>query len=203
MYLFLDTETTGLPKDYKAPISDSANWPRLVQWAFMLYDKSGNQIKTENIIIKPDGFLIPEDAARLHGITTEKATAEGVPLDTALKAFGSLLDMAQILVGHNLEFDKNIIHSEIYRVYGKEKWFALANAKFPGRKKMICTMRSGEEFCKLPGKFEGKYKWPKLQELHRALFSEDFSEAHNSSADVQATARCFFEMKRRGIIKLL
>ena len=73
MYLFFDTETTGLPRNWKAPVSDLNNWPRLVQLAFLYYDNNGNKISSGDFIIKPEGFTIPTDVSRIHGITTERS----------------------------------------------------------------------------------------------------------------------------------
>lgn len=80
MYLFFDTETTGLPRNRNAPVSDLNNWPRLVQIVWLLYDVSEKQISSHDYIIKPQGFTIPSDSAKVHGISTERANKEGVPL---------------------------------------------------------------------------------------------------------------------------
>lgn len=74
MYLFFDTETTGLPKNWKAPVTDLNNWPRLVQLA---YDSNGNKISGGDFIIKPEGFSIPTESSRIHGISTERALRAG------------------------------------------------------------------------------------------------------------------------------
>ena len=76
-YLFFDTETTGLPRNWDAPVSDVNNWPRLVQLAFLIYDEKGIKVSGGDFIIKPDGFKIPSDASNIHGITTERANLEG------------------------------------------------------------------------------------------------------------------------------
>ena len=68
-YLFFDTETTGLPKDYKAPLADLNNWPRLVQLAYLLFDTDGNELSSGDFIIKPEGFSIPAEVSKVHGIT--------------------------------------------------------------------------------------------------------------------------------------
>ena len=86
-YLFFDTETTGVPRNYKAPSSDTRNWPRLVQLAWILTDENGNRIHTGNQIVKPDGFVIPADAAKVHGISTQRAMAEGIPLNEVINQF--------------------------------------------------------------------------------------------------------------------
>ena len=79
-YLFFDTETTGIPQDYKAPCTDTDNWPRLVQLGWILTDSRGNELRRGNRIVRPEGFEIPAAASDVHGITTERALAEGEPL---------------------------------------------------------------------------------------------------------------------------
>ncbi len=191
MYLFFDTETTGLPKNWKAPVSDTDNWPRLVQLAWELHDKEGNTIATGNEIVRPQGFLIPADSARVHGITQERALAEGVPLSDVLARFTGALDQAHTLVAHNMSFDEKIVGAEFLRTGGKD---------VVAEKEKICTMLSSIDFCAIDG--PRGYKWPKLAELHRTLFDTDFAEAHNAAADIRATARCFWELGRRGVITL-
>jgi DNA polymerase III subunit epsilon len=98
MLLFFDTETTGLPKNWKAPVTDLNNWPRLVQLAFLLYDREGNRVSERNYIIKPDGFKIPVDVVRIHGITHERATSEGRDLRSVLEEFREFADRSKYLV---------------------------------------------------------------------------------------------------------
>ena len=66
MYLIFDTETTGLPKRWDAPITDTDNWPRCIQIAWQLHDGMGNLIEHQDYIITPDGFNIPYDAEKIH-----------------------------------------------------------------------------------------------------------------------------------------
>ncbi|HNI45161.1 MAG TPA: 3'-5' exonuclease [Chitinophagales bacterium] len=189
MYLFFDTETNGLPKNWKAPISDLSNWPRLVQIAWILYDQSGNEIERNDHIIKPQGFSIPREAASIHGITTEKANAEGVDLQWALDEFNTQVQKALHLVAHNMDFDEKIVGAEFLR---NNMLNPIAN------KKKICTMKATTNYVAIEGYYG--YKWPKLSELHQKLFGFDFEEAHNAAADINATAKCFWEAKRLGII---
>ncbi len=189
MYLFFDTETTGLPRSWKAPLTDLNNWPRLVQLAFLLYDIDGDKISEGNFIIKPDGFIIPQDAAKIHGITTERAEKEGHPLLTVLEKFQNLIEQAKYLVAHNMAFDEKIISAEFLRNNMKN------NISF---KKKICTMKSATDFCAINWNYG--YKWPKLSELHHKLFSTGFDDAHNASVDINVTAKCFWELKRLGKI---
>ena len=115
MYLFFDTETTGLPRSWKAPVTNLNNWPRLVQLAYLCYDKNGNNISGGDHIIKPAGFIIPKEATRIHGISTEKANQEGIALLTVLGNFQTLINQAEYLVAHNIKFDEKIIGAEFLR----------------------------------------------------------------------------------------
>ena len=116
MYLIYDTETTGLPKDYNAPITDAENWPRLVQLAWQVHAKDGSLIEAQNFIVQPDGFDIPFNSEQVHGISTKKALEEGIPLQEALDRFTEVLGKSQIVAGHNIEFDINIMGAEYMRM---------------------------------------------------------------------------------------
>ncbi len=115
MYLFFDTETTGLPKSWKAPLTNLNNWPRMVQLAFLYYDKNGNKISGGDVIIKPEGYTIPAEVTRIHGISTQRAMEEGKPLMSVLENFYSLIDQAEVLVAHNMNFDEKIVGAEFLR----------------------------------------------------------------------------------------
>jgi len=112
MYLIYDTETTGLPKDWNAPISDSDNWPRCIQIAWQLHDEMGQIIEHQDYLVRPDGFDIPYDSERIHGISTDLATEKGVPLKEVLDKFNEALGKAKFIVGQNLGFDINIMGAE-------------------------------------------------------------------------------------------
>ena len=189
MYLFLDTETTGIPRDYKAPASDLGNWPRLVQIAWLLVDAHQNEISSAEFIIRPEGFEIPAEAARIHGITTEQALRDGVRLRSALNSISENILVSSVLLAHNMQFDEKILGSELLRA-------GMGNVV--ESKERRCTMKSATNYCRLPGRYG--YKWPTLQELHMTLFSESFDGAHQALADVRACARSYFELKRLGIM---
>ena len=116
MYLIFDTETTGLPKRWNAPISEVDNWPRCVQLAWQLHDALGNLIVRQDFLIVPEGYDIPYDAEQIHGISTELATKNGIPLQEALLKFKNVLDQTKFLVGQNVGFDINIMGAELYRL---------------------------------------------------------------------------------------
>jgi len=190
MYLFFDTETTGLPNDYNAPVEDLNNWPRLVQLAWVVYDENAEQRTGVNCIIKPEGFIIPEQASRVHGITTEKANREGRTLISVLEEFAEAVENSKLLIAHNISFDEKIIGAEFLRKNISHNLFDIAR---------FCTMKESTDFCQIPGNFGG-YKWPRLLELHIKLFGKGFEGAHDALADVNACAKCFFELIGRGAV---
>jgi DNA polymerase III subunit alpha len=192
MFLIFDTETTGLPRDYNAPIHDLDNWPRMVQVAWQLHDRRGKLLHHDSIIIRPEGYTIPFNAAQIHGITTERALSEGRELREALQHFKSALSQAQYVCGHNIEFDLRIVGAEFLRTG--------AQYPFEGVPFIDTKCDATTSFCAIPGGKGGKFKWPTLSELYRKLFAADFEEAHNAAFDVQATTRVFFEVLKRGII---
>jgi len=193
MFLIFDTETTGLPRNYNAPVSDSDNWPRMVQLAWQLHDELGKRVEQANYIIKPEGFTIPFNATKVHGITTDHAMKHGLPLETVLEKFEQAYSQSKYLVGHNIDFDLNIAGAEFFRVYAEDRLKSF--------KKLDTCTETTASLCQLPGGRGGKFKLPNLAELHKHLFHEGFDEAHNASADVAATARCFLELMRTEVFR--
>lgn len=181
--IFFDTETTGLPKDWNKPTTDSDNWPRLVSLSWIVSD--GKNSKEFDFIIKPVGFEIPEEVSKIHGITQERALAEGFPIDLVLGVFMAFLIMSDNVVAHNISFDKSILCAEFHRrETGPEFEREISN------KNQICTMKGFMDKLNLS-------KWPKLNELHKLLFNEEFSGAHNSLMDTRACARCYFKLTEK------
>lgn len=193
MFLIYDTETTGLPRDWNAPLTDSENWPRLVQLAWQLHDAQGKLISRGNRIVKPEGFTIPYTSAKIHGITTERAEKDGHPLAEVLAEFDKDLAQSTYVMGHNIEFDVNIVGAEYHRL-------AQPVEKLTD-KPVIDSKNEATDFCAIPGGRGGQFKWPTLTELHQKLFSIGFDEAHDAAYDVDATAKCFFELCRLRVIQ--
>jgi DNA polymerase III subunit alpha len=194
MYIIFDTETTGLPRDFKAPVTDTSNWPRVVQIAWQLHNDKGELVEHKDFLVRPDGFDIPYDAESVHGISTELAAKYGESLEDVLVQFNSALSKAKFIVGHNVGFDINVTGCEFVRL----------NANTPMLDMPVldtCTEVTAN-LCQLPGGRGGRFKLPTLSELHHHLFGEKFHEAHNATADVEATTRCFLELIRSGSYSL-
>ncbi len=192
MFLFFDTETTGLPKNWKAPMTEINNWPRVIQLAWMIFDEKREVLYQHNYLIKPDKWQVPMEKFWIdNGFSTAQCEEKGLPLQEVLEVFLSNYDTCQYLVSHNMSYDYNVLGAEMLR-------YKMGTVT---RLKRICTKEESTYFCNLP-KVYGKPKWPKLSELHLKLFGEGFEDAHDALADVKALARCFFALMDKEVIKL-
>lgn len=188
MELFFDTETSGFRS--KKLAADDPNQAWIVQLAAIL--STEEQIMAEiNVIIKAEGRTIHPMAQQTHGISVE-AAAKGMEESDAAFFFLSLVAPATVVICHNHPFDAPFVNDLMIRS-GFEPESRIIS-ELPN----YCTMRQSTDLCKLPGRY-GKFKWPKLTELHQFLFNEDFEGAHDALADVRATRRCYYELKKRGL----
>lgn len=191
MYLFIDTETTGLPKNYNASHKDGKNWPRIIQLAFAVHDEGGQEIDNFSALIKPDGWTVPTEKFWIeNGYSQAESEARGLPIKYCIEELILKINQYPYLIAHNMSFDKMIIAAEMYRL-------GLESCKRP---KLICTKEASTAYCKIAGPYG--FKWPKLEELYKHLFGKSFEGAHDALNDVRACADCFFELKSRGVIKL-
>lgn len=189
MYLFFDTETSGLPRNWKAPVTDTRNWPRLVQIGWITCKRDGTVTDEKEYIIKPEGFIIPKAATKTHGITTERALAEGADLMPILDEFTEAVNSSLVLVAHNISFDEKILGAEFVRAKKPDPMVSKVHC---------CTMKRSTNHCKIPGPYG--YKWPSMEELHIKLFGESFENAHGALPDCSACKRCFFRLKELGVL---
>lgn len=186
MYIFFDTETTGLYQHKKN--YDHPSQPHMIQLGAILLTEDLRELATFDTIIRPEGFEVPIDSSKIHGITHDMAVKQGVHITVALNIFQGMCAGAEIGVCHNTQFDYGVLMTEIHR-NGFDHFL-------PERE--ICTMKSTTDLCQIPGNYG--FKWPKLIELHEFLFGEGFSGAHSAIEDIRATVRCFKELKTRGVL---
>ena len=109
---------------------------------------------------------------------------KGEDLTSVVEEFLNDYETADLIVGHNIDFDKNVVGAEIIRIGLKD---------IIDTKPSVCTMKSSTDYRALYTEYG--YKWPTLQELYKELFDESFDDAHNSASDVAATERCFWELR--------
>lgn len=198
--LVFDTETTGLPTDRKASIYDTVKWPFILQLSYIIYDTEKNAIirYVDGLIDVPDEVVITEESTRIHGITKEMSRQKGIPIIDALQDFDCWVKSSQLIVGHNISFDKRMIIVEHIR--HKIKSGFGAEIKVP----QYCTMRNGANICNIVVQKPNQkpyVKFPKLSELYSKLFNEEAHGVHNAFADVLICLRCYCMMTHQTDIK--
>lgn len=194
--LFLDTETTGIPDRTAKWDTDFADYPHVVQIAWL------HGCKVENHIIRPDGWEIPDDAKAVHGITTEYAMEHGEPFAAVVDMLIQDCHEAGLICGHNIHFDTGIIKANILRELGREYYDAndVESALFKGKR--IDTMRSTMKW--VDARFaSGRLKFPNLGELYDRCFPGETFEAHDALEDCKAVARCLPVIIDAGLVELV
>lgn len=192
--LVFDSETTGLPAKGAKYDTDFNEFPHVVQLAWWI-----NGVH-KSYIVKPDGWEIPEEATKIHRITTEMALQQGVPFAKVADEYIHDCMVADVIIGHNVYFDSSIIKANILRM-GMPNYYNDLVEPAMDKSKRICTMMKTIKF--VDAKFENGRggKFPRLEELYEKLFDDTFP-AHNAHEDVKATLRCVEELVKIGIIAI-
>lgn len=186
--LYFDTETTGLWNYREEKHSDKQ--PKLAQIGALLEDVDGRLLGEIDLMIFPEGWDIPKSASDIHKVTTEVAIAGGVTLANACHVFRDLIASAEIVVGHNVEFDQNIMDHALHMAgIPPIPWDKL---------KVECTKLGSMNIVKATPFKNGQWKWPSLDEAHRHFFDgRGVGEgAHNAMVDVKACQRIHHELLR-------
>lgn len=185
-YIFFDTETNGLPEDFKVGAHTyPESWPELVQLAWIVTDDDMNVLSQHSYIIKPDGWRIAKTSSEIHGISQKQATEQGEHLEEVLTLFQEDYVKSELAVSHNLEFDENIMVAAFHR----------AGMKSPMKKvDRLCTMRTTAQYVGIENNW-GKYKWPKLGELYIRVLGKKFNETHQADQDVKALVELYAVLK--------
>lgn len=192
--LFYDSETTGLPL-FKEP-SEHPGQPHIVQLAACLVDVDTRQtISSMDVIIRPDGWIIPDDVAAVHGITTGHALDVGIPEAMAVGMFMELHTKCSFRVAHNEQFDARILRIALMRLVGQE---AADNWKAG---KAECTALLSTPICQIPPTAKmvkagfNKFKTANLGEAYRHFTGKELENAHSAMADVQGCMAVYFAIQ--------
>lgn len=197
LILAFDTETTGMVR-WKDVDSHSAQ-PNIIQLGAILSDQ--DQVFAEfRCLVNPSDvhpdWVMEDGAVKVHGITREAIEAAGIPTLTAMRTLTHLMDRADTVVCHNVDFDRKLAAIALTRG-GDGSRPALQKL---ATRSYYCTMKKSTDLCKIPSECKrNEYKWPRLLELHQFLFGETFDGAHDAMEDVRATVRCYREMRRLGL----
>ena len=186
--LVFDTETTGLPEKGNPSFYDTWKWPFIIQISYIYYDTDTNIVLgiSDNIINLSEEVEITRESENIHKISKEISKSHGKNIIDVLKEFKLFVDDCDMIIGHNINFDKNIVIVESIR-NNIERIF-VDNSKF------YCTMKNSKDICKIEkvNRFGNiYYKYPKLIELYKHYFETEPDGLHNSMIDVLVTLRCF------------
>lgn len=200
--IVFDTETTGLPKSKDINISQQHLWPHIVQFSYVIYDlESFKILKTKDHIINiATEIIIPDECVKIHNITNDMAHNSDIYLYDVLKEFMNDVVQTNIVVGHNVSFDMNMVKIELLRLIDKTKNSDLKKMFFniQNTDKLYCTMKNTIDICRIERKRKNGsiyFKYPSLSELHNHLFGIIPNELHNSLIDILITLRCFIKIK--------
>jgi hypothetical protein len=186
MYLIFDVSAVGNPGNYKAPFSDTFNWPRMIHISWIVLNKELKPIGDFDRIVKPNGFAINEEIQLKAKIDLEDIEKKAIPIEEILTVFNQSVEACEYIFSHNLNFNENVLAAEFIRNSVDIMMF---------KKERFCLMQESTYFCKLPSK-TGGYKWPTLTELHATCFHTSYTPSNNARADVIAAARCFIKMMK-------
>lgn len=185
--LFVDTETSGVPRSMDAPVQELESWPFVLQVAWQIYDRKSNLIKKENHFIWEPEIYIETSSIKIHGITETDLKSRGEDRKAVMwRLLHDLKMYKPMIVGHFVEFDIKMLQVALIRCglrHNLDKY------------RHFCTMRATTGYSRFP-----THNYPKLGELYQGLFKEVMPAQHDAEVDAEATARCFFELRRRGEI---
>lgn len=201
--LAFDTETTGMVDWQGEPTADTQ--PELVQLAAILYDlrcpmpelRSWREVAMMSVIVRPEGWIIPAEASQVHGI--DQATAEylGIGRDNAMLTFCDLAARADVILAHNIDFDRVIVEAAKFRVdraAGVEY-----QRPWQPHHQPLCTKLAATDVVQIP-KTNGRegWKWPSLNECYQFFYAQDVNGAHDALVDVRACVNVFYELVELG-----
>lgn len=188
--LVFDTETTGF-LNKKNPSLEAQ--PYIIQFAWILWELENwvyTELERKDILIKPP-ISIPYQSSQVHHLY-DIDVKDAPSMQSVAPEIMNFLSSADAIIGHNIEYDEDMIRVELRRLDAPHLYTP---------NQVICTMKSTVDFCAL--QWNGlRFKYPKLWELHKKLFWEYFSWAHDAMVDVEATLKCFLELEKQWVIEL-
>ena len=188
-FLIFDTETTGLPQGKNPSIYNTELWPHVIQLSYIVYCSDENKILSlvDDYIKINDDVVIEEKSQEIHNISKEKLNTLGINIVDALNKFNKWAEQCELLIGHNVSFDKRMVIVEGIRNNIRMKVHTT-----------YCTMKETTELCKIEREFrDGKkyFKYPSLSELYNHLFDKIPKNTHNALTDILICMRCFYKIK--------
>lgn len=188
-YLIFDASWEGKPKSYKAPVTDTFVWPRLVHLSWIILGEDLKPQKDFDFIVKPKDKPFDPEKIKRCAIDEEDIKTKGQDLVDILNAFKNSIEETDFVWAHNLKLNENVVGAEFIRAGIRHNLHNAAS---------FCLMQESTFFCRLPGKGGRGYKWPSLPELHSILFKKGYAPSGNARADVIAASRSFIMLMKAG-----
>ena len=208
--MVFDVETSGLlPKDITdVPLEQL---PYILQLSFVIFETNGWRVTKEaNHYVKvSESVEIVSKITELTGITREMCN-KGTPIQGVLNEFCAEYMNCDMIVAHNIHFDRRMIKLELQR--NKDLMDPLYvnntfNMEYEKQCDKInyCTMYGSRNLCKIErknDKGETYFKAPKLSELYEHLFHTEPQNLHNSLVDTYICLRCLVKMRFKFDLKI-
>lgn len=179
-YLIIDTETTGIPTQDAA---DAPGQPRVASVAMIFCDNDLDMEYEWSSLIKPDGWVMPDEAQRINGLSMDRLNAEGTTILYPLSMYAKAIDQGRMIVAHNIWFDTKMMRGELRRA-GMADRFEQTNT--------LCTMKIGRHWCS-----RGK-----LAVVYEELTGQYLQGAHDALHDARACLACLRTMAMRGYVAM-
>lgn len=188
-YLIFDASGAGKALTYKAPVTDTFVWPRLVHLSWIILDENYKPIEDHDYVVNPEGYDFDPEKIKSAHLDEDDFTRKGRKLEEILNLFKKSIDEVDFVWAHNLSLNEKIVGAEMIRAEIRHNLHNAAS---------FCLMQESTFYCRLPGKKGRGYKWPNLSELHAILFKKGYSPSGNARADVIAASRCFIMLSKIG-----
>jgi len=188
--LFIDTETSGIPLRWDRNYTDSANWPHVIQVAWIIYDLQANEVKRcSRYIYQPD-VKISAESFKVHGISQTYLREHGERSKLVLRKLAhDIKKYKPLIVGHFLELDIQVLSAAFYR----------AHLPIPfGESRFFCTMLKSKKYVHNPS-----VTYMRLNQLHEHLFAIASPDAHEAEHDAALTAACYFALQDKQEISIV
>ena len=179
VYFAIDTETTGLPTSRAKPTTSNFsqyNTCRMLSLAIVEFSDDHKEQNAHHFLVKPEDFKV--EATHIHGITQEMADTQGIPFEDVYNMLSGMILLAGEnecrFVGHNLNFDMNVIRSEFIR---HQKCLDILDKVI-----QICTLKLYRQIFLKP---------IKLGVLYKQLFEKELDGAHDALNDARAAGEVY------------
>lgn len=196
LVMVFDTETTGLPEK-KASIKEHDKWPYITQLSFIVYNTYTNKVEKfyNNYIKLHNDIVINSDAEKITGITKDFLKDNGVDIKIVMHDFNISLRRCNLIIGHNLSFDKRLIMVECFRNNINQYFTCYYNSRIPVRKNEYCTMINSKNL--------NNNKYFKLVNLFKHLFDYTPENLHDSRVDILITLKIYIKLEYNKDINVL